>query len=214
VKKIRKKPIIGILGGISSGKSTVAAEFAKLGCAVIDADAIAHQLLDKKSITKKIIQLFGESIIDSDGKISRRALADIVFADEDKLLLLNEILHPLVLRQTRKLIKTFNNRQKIKAIVLDMPLLAEVGWTNLCNRIIFVKSNKNLRITRAIKMGIPKDNIKKREKFQISLDKKQMLADNMVENNSDFSALVSQVDNIFIDIIGKKISGIGRNAVV
>ena len=202
VKKNRKKPIIGILGGISSGKSTVAAEFAKLGCAVIDADAIAHQLLDRKAVRDKIVRLFEKSILDSAGKIDRKKLARIVFADVDKLLQLNGILHPLVLRKTRQLLKTYNSRNYIKAIVLDIPLLAEAGWTKLCSNIIFVKCRKNLRLQRAKKLGFTENQLKKREKFQISLDNKANLADNTIENNSDFSALVRQVSGIFAGITG------------
>jgi dephospho-CoA kinase len=204
VNKTIKKPIIGILGGISSGKSSVAAEFAKLGCAVIDADVIAHQLLEKKGVVQKIVHLFGPSVLNTERKIDRKKLAKIVFVDVDKLLQLNKILHPLVLRKTKQLIKTCENEDKMKAIVLDMPLLAEVGWDKLCNRIIFVKSRKKMRAARAKKLGFTENQLKKREKFQISLDKKFRLADNIIENNSDFSALVRQVDKIFSNIIGKK----------
>ena len=97
--KAGKKPIIGILGGICSGKSTVAAEFAKLGCEVVDADKIAHELLEKKAIREKIVGLFGETVLDSAGKIDPKKLADIVFVDTNKLSSLNSIIHPFVLEQ-------------------------------------------------------------------------------------------------------------------
>jgi len=79
------KPIIGIMGGIGSGKSTVAREFGKLGCAVIDADKIAHDLLDEGAVRERIVGLFGGGILDSAGKIDRRELARVVFGDVDKL---------------------------------------------------------------------------------------------------------------------------------
>jgi dephospho-CoA kinase len=94
-----EKPIIGILGGIGSGKSTVAAEFAKLGCKVIDADKIAHELLKKEAVRDKIVSLFGRAILDSAGKIDHRKLAEVVFGDADKLSSLNKIIHPLVLER-------------------------------------------------------------------------------------------------------------------
>lgn len=204
MKKNKKKPIIGILGGICSGKSTVAAEFGKLGCAIIDADAITHELLEKKTVKEKIIHIFGSSVLDLEAKIDRKKLAKVVFVDVDKLSKLNKLLHPLVLRRTKMLIKKYNSQRKINAIVLDIPLLVEAGWTKLCNRIIFVKSRTNLRAKRAIKRGLNEYQLKKREKFQIFLDKKSSLADNIVENNSDFSALVRQVDKIFSNIIGNE----------
>ena len=196
--KAGKKPIIGIMGGICSGKSTAAAEFAKLGCKVIDADKIAHNLLDKEDIKDKIVGIFGEDVLDSVGKIDKKKLADIVFADTDKLSSLNEIIHPFVLERAEELIKQYNRDNQVKAIVLDMPLLAEVGWDKRCDNLIFVDCERPLRIKRAKKKGIFDENqLKIRENFQISLDKKVSIADNSIDNNSGFSALAKQVTEIF-----------------
>jgi dephospho-CoA kinase len=192
-----KKPIIGILGGIASGKSTVAAEFAKLGCKVIDADKIAHEILERKSVKEKIVASFGQGILDSAGKIDRQKLADVVFADADKLLSLNGVIHPLVLERAEELIEQYNRQNQVRAIVLDMPLLVEVGWAERCDKLIFVDCKKKIRADRAKKMGFDKNKLKIRENFQISLDNKSKLADNTVENNSDFSALVRQVADNF-----------------
>jgi len=205
-----KKPIIGILGGIGSGKSTVAAEFAKLGCKVIDADTIAHELLDEPSVKEKVVVLFGRSILNPEGKIDRGKLAEVVFADvrsqkseirsqksESALCLLSSVLHPLVLQRARELIKQYDCQNQVKAIVLDMPLLVEVGWDKRCDKLIFVDCEQKLRLDRAKKLGFDKNQVKIRENFQISLDNKANLADNTIENNSDFSVLAKQVVNIF-----------------
>lgn len=198
----KKKPIIGILGGIASGKSAVAAEFAKLGCKVIDADKIAHKFLEKKAVRGKIVGLFGQSILNSAGKIDRKKLADIVFADADKLLSLNSIVHPLVLARVEQLIERYNRQNQGRAIVLDMPLLVEVGWVKRCDRLVFVDCRRQLRTDRAKKMGIfGKNQLKVRENFQISLDNKADLADNTVNSNSDFSGLARQVADIFSHIV-------------
>jgi len=201
VGNIRDKPVIGVLGGIGSGKSTVAAEFAKLGCKVIDADEIAHELLDEPAVKEKIIASFGRSILDSDGKIDREKLAEVVFADARKLSSLNEIIHHLVLQRAEELIKQYNRRNQVKAIVLDMPLLVEVGWNKRCDKLIFVDCEQKIRLKRAKKMGFDKNQVKIRENFQISLDNKANLADNMIENNSDFSAMAKQVAGIFTYIV-------------
>jgi dephospho-CoA kinase len=192
-----KKTIIGILGGIGSGKSTVAAEFAKLGCEVIDADKIAHELLDEPTVKKKIIGIFSRAVLDSSGKIERKKLAKIVFADADKLSSLNAVIHPLVLQRAEEIIEQCNRQRQVKAIVLDMPLLVEVGWEKRCDKLIFVDCEKKIRLKRAKKMGFDENQVKIRENFQISLDNKVDLADNTVENNSDFSALAKQVTDIF-----------------
>jgi len=199
-----EKPVIGIMGGIGSGKSTVAAEFANLGCRVIDADKIAHELLDQEAVKEKIVASFGRAVLDGAGKIDRRKLAGFVFSDAEKLSFLNRIIHPLVLERVEKLIRQYSRQRHVKAIVLDMPLLLEVGWAERCDKLIFVNSEQRLRENRAKKMGFDENHLKIRENFQISLDKKVGLADNTVENNSDFSALVRQVADIFSDIMGNR----------
>lgn len=197
-----KKPIIGILGGIGSGKTAVANEFAKLGCKVIDADRIAHELLERKNVKEKVTSLAGEGILDSAGQIDRKKLADVVFADADKLSSLNKIIHPFVLKRAEQLINQYNRQNEVRAIVLDMPLLLEVGWAKRCDKLIFVDCKRQLRVKRAKKIGIFDENqLKIRENFQISLDKKVSIADNVIDNNSGFSALAKQVADIFSNIV-------------
>ena len=205
MNKPRKKPVIGIVGGIGSGKSTVAAEFAKLGCKTIDADKIAHELLDEPAIKEKIVASFGQVILESAGKIDHRRLANIVFTDGDKLSLLNSIIHPPVLARTEQLIDQYNHQPEVAAIVLDMPLLVEVGWAKRCDKLIFVDCNRKSRIARAKKIGVFDENqLKIRENFQISLDNKANISDNIIDSNSDFSALVRQVVNIFSCIVDNR----------
>jgi len=202
VGKAGTKPIIGILGGVCSGKSTVAKEFAKLGCGVIDADKIAHEMLEKKDVAEKVVATFGGAILDSAGEIDHKKLADIVFSDANKLSSLNEIIHPLVLERAEELIRQYNRQNQVKAIVLDMPLLVEVGWAKRCDKLVFVECNRQLRVDRAKKMGVFDENqLKIRENFQISLDTKANFTDNTINNNSGFSALAKQVANIFSDIV-------------
>jgi dephospho-CoA kinase len=197
-----KKPIIGILGGVASGKSTVATEFAGLGCKVIDADEIAHQLLDEQPTKDKVISVFGDAILGSGGRIDRGKLGDIVFADAEKLSVLNSILHPLVLARVEQFIDRYNRQAQIKAIVLDMPLLAEVGWAERCDRLIFIDCEQRIRADRAKKMGIfPKNQLKVRENLQIPIDDKARLADNTIDNNSGLSELARQVTEIFSGIV-------------
>jgi len=196
-----RKPIIGIIGGIASGKSTVAREFGKRGCAVISADAIAHELLQEKPVRDEIVGLFGPEILDAGGQIDRRKLAEIVFADEKKLAALNKVIHPRVLKRTEELISQYNLGTHTQAIVLDVPLLIEVGWAGRCDRLIFVQCDRQRRAERAARAGLLDEReIEIREKFQISLDKKAKLADNTIDNNSDFSTLVRQINEIFSDI--------------
>ena len=198
----RKKPIIGIIGGIASGKSTVAAQFGALGCAVISADAIAHELLEQEPVRAELVRQFGQDILLPSGAIDRRRLARLVFADAEKLCALNKVIHPRVLERTEELIAEYNSCNHVLAIVLDMPLLVEVGWAGRCDRLILVKCDAAQRARRAKQAGfLDEREIKIREKFQISLDKKAELADNTIDNNSDFSTLVRQIKEIFSGIV-------------
>ena len=202
MRQKKRKKIIGILGGIYSGKSTVAAAFGRLGCAVIDADKIAHKMLEKPKIKKELSKLFGYGIINKSNKIDRRKLADIVFASKEKIARLNRIIHPPVLARIEQLIEEFNRRPDVKAIVLDVPLLAEIGWTKRCDRLIFVGCSPKKRYVRAKKSGLFNENkLKIREKFQISLDKKKKIAENTIDNNLDLISLDRQVAEIFSNIM-------------
>jgi dephospho-CoA kinase len=197
-----QKPLIGIIGGIASGKSTVAAEFGKLGCAVISADAIVHELLGKPWVREEVIRLFGPGVLNACGGLDRQRLAAIVFADAQRLSALNQVIHPHVFRRTEELIAQYNEDNHVKAIVLDMPLLVEVGWADRCDRVIFVDCDRKQRIARAVRKGLLNEkDIEIRENSQISLDKKAKLADNTLDNNSDFATLVRQIQDIFSHII-------------
>ena len=173
-----------------------------MGCKVVDADKIAHELLDKSNVREEIVGSFGKAILEPSGKIDHKKLADIVFCDGEKLSTLNKILHRLVLEQAEELIKQYNSQNQVKAIVLDMPLLVEVGWAKKCDNLIFVDCERQIRAARAKKVGFFDENqLKIRENFQISLDNKSSVADNSIDNNSDFSTLVRQVTEIFSDIV-------------
>jgi dephospho-CoA kinase len=186
------------MGGIASGKSTVAKELAARGCAVIDADKIAKQLLRSKDVKKKIRDVFGSGVFDRSGRVNRKKLAERVFADARAVKAINTIIHPLVLGKTSELIRKYQRQPAVKAIVLDMPLLAEVGWNKRCHKLIFVRCDEKIRLKRARKKGIlTKNELKKRENFQISLDKKKKMANFIIDNNSDESELAKQVEKVF-----------------
>ena len=201
VSKRNTKPLIGIVGGIASGKSSVAAEFAKLGCAVIDADAIVHRLLETDAVRDEIVAQFGPEVLDGTGRVNRRELGRIVFMDSRKVAALNAIIHPRVLEETEELLARYQRDSRAKAVVLDMPLLLEVGWAQRCDKVIFVDCANERRFERARRTrSLTEREVKKRENFQISLDTKKRRADNTIDNNSEFSTLVRQTNDIFSGI--------------
>ena len=199
------KPIIGIMGAIGSGKSTVSNLLGEIGCAVIDADKMAHNLLEKPEIKKDVVNLFGEQILTEAGEIDRKKLGDIVFKDMQHLSLLNKIIHPAVIAEIERRIDLFQQKNGVKAIVLDIPLLVELGWDKRCQYMIFIECSLKNRLARLkIKNGINKKDLKKRENLQISLDKKAEISHYKVQNNSDICVLAKQLGDIFSVIISKE----------
>jgi dephospho-CoA kinase len=135
------------------------------------------------------------------GGIDRTALADRIFDDPDELEALNAMIHPQVLAEVEKRIGTYRLDDRYPAIVLDMPLLLEVGWDRRCDRIVFVQCDAPQRSRNfQQKLGCKTADLEKREKNQISLDKKEARADNIVINNSDLATLVKQVTEIFTNV--------------
>jgi dephospho-CoA kinase len=200
-----KKPIIGLLGGIGSGKSTVAAAFGAAGGAVIDADAITHVLLEREDVRARLIDVLGAGILNSNGLIDRAALAQVAFGQPETLKCLTDVLHPLVLERTEALIKGYQADPSTRGIVLDMPLLLEVGWEKKCDFLVFVdcrEEKRHDRIKKNAKIDI--EQLKIRENFQISLDKKKQKAHYTINNNSDKSDMAEQVAQIFSSMTGSK----------
>ena len=199
------KPVIGILGGIGSGKSTVAACFVKLGCGLIDADAIAHDILSEPDVLNTLTPRWGPDVLNSEGGPDHRRIAEIVFNSQDELDFLNGLIHPRVLERCQAAINVYRNDPNVRGIVLDMPLLMEVGWEKKCNFLVFVDCSGEKRAERIAEKGkIDIEQLKKRENFQISLDKKREKAHYRVNNNSDRSDITEQVAQIFSSMAGSK----------
>jgi dephospho-CoA kinase len=191
------KPVVGILGGIGSGKSTVANQFANLGCAVIEADKIAHEIINNEDIIDSISSVFGDDILSSNGMIDRSKLAARVFDDTERLDKLQAIVHPPVIEACEQLLTQYLSTPSVPAVIMDVPLLLESGMDDCCNVLIFVDCPDLQRFQRAAKKGLSEEQIKKRENFQISLDKKRQIAHYTIKNNSDMSYLTEQVVRVY-----------------
>jgi dephospho-CoA kinase len=202
VQKQNKKPVIGILGAIASGKSTVAKELQTLGCAVIDADTMAKDFLKHQDVKQQIRERFGDGVFDPAGAVDRAKLADVVFDDAKAVQAIDDIIHPRVMKEVEGLMEQFQNDPAVKALVLDVPLLLEVGWEKRCDKLIFVRCDEQKRQARVEKRGFfDKNQLKKREIFQISLDKKEKISHYIVNNNDSLSELTRQIGEIFPALI-------------
>ncbi len=181
--KAQKIPVIGLIGGIGAGKSTVAAELAALGCVVIDGDEIGHELLTEDSVKDSIRQRWGDDVFDADDEVSRPALGAMVFADADELAALNTILHPRIRQELKRRIGEARAQRNLEAIVLDAAVLIEADWQDLCSTVVFVDAPRSARLARVQAQRNWDDvGLSARENLQIGLDKKRAMADHVLSN--------------------------------
>lgn len=193
------------MGGIASGKSTVAASFGRLGCAVIDADRIAHQVLEKEDIKEKVLLEFGRDLLTPTNQIEKKRLAERAFACRQAAQRLNAIVHPPVMAEIQQKIEQLQREGRVPAIVLDAPLLVEAGGQVLCDVLVFVDADDTIRLKRWLHTKPYDENeLKKRENLQISLDKKRKMAHYIIYNNSDASEVAEQVAQLLSDITSGK----------
>jgi len=200
----QRKAVIGIIGGVGAGKSTVAAELARLGCALIDADRIGHDVLTRNDVREQLRLRWGEGMFGPDGSVDRDALGRAVFEDPRALTELNGILHPLIRQEGEHQLARCVDRPDIPAVVIDAPLLVEAGWDSLCTHLIYVRSVEEDRLQRVIRdRGWDKKKWQERESSQISVDTKARTCEYIIDNTSSVPHLVEQIR----DILGRILAG-------
>jgi dephospho-CoA kinase len=204
-EKGKQKPVIGLTGQIAAGKSLVAGIFAELGCAVINADVLAHEILEEVETKKFLRQRFGEDIFTSDGCVDRKRLGTVVFNDADRKKELEGFIHPRVIARQRELIEAYQADDRYKAIVIEVPLLLETGLQAECNWVILVEADLSIRQSRVCKnRNWSEEELSRREKFLYSIYLKRAVADAIVYNNSTIDACRQQVEKIFSRIISSE----------
>jgi len=193
-KTSEKSPIIGLTGGVGCGKSTVARQFERLGCAVISADELNHDVIGLPKVVQQIQQWWGQRMLDGQGRIARGAVGRVVFEDESELKKLTDLVHPLVELRERELLEVYVADPAVRAVVLDVPLLIEVGQDKWCDTIVFIEADEHIRQERVRqKLGWGPEQRKKVEKLQLGLDIKAEMADYTLRNNSTISDLYDHV---------------------
>lgn len=194
-KPVPRQPVIGLVGGVGSGKSLVASMLHDLGCRIVSADRIGHELLAAPQIIASLTERFGQGILDADGAVDRSAVARIVFGSAEALADLNTIVHPpLKAELTRRIGEYRADPGFDGAIVLDAALLLDTDWHELCDVIVFVDAPLETRLERVrADRGWSGEELARREKNQKSLDLKRSNSDHIVRNNSSVSHLRQQV---------------------
>lgn len=192
-----KKPILGIIGGIGSGKSTVARLFAEQHGFLIAGDQLGHEALTDPAVRHKVIERFGREIVDDHGTIDRRKLGARVFAERGELRALEERVFPYIERRIREEIALAQRKEDVDFIVLDAAIMLEAGWGKVCDRLIFVEAARAVRLERlARKHGWSEEEVAAREQMQMDLLAKKARADFVVDNGSDATAATEQVREV------------------
>lgn len=209
------KPIIGLAGGIGSGKSHVAGILRELGCVVIDSDAQARQAYETEAVRAQIRQWWGEEVFTPEGKVDRRAIARRVFASPDERERLEQLIHPVVAAARDRQMAEYATDKSVLAFVWDTPLLFEKGLDSHCDAIIFVEADFAKRVRRvADSRGWSDDELRRRENFQLGLDKKRSFSHYILTDMVDAEEFRSQVSQTLSQILAnqhlRRTSGCGR----
>jgi len=198
----KNRPTIGLMGAPGSGKSLVANQLASMGCAVIDADALARQVLEEADIKSKIAAWWGPGVLTPSGKVDRAELARIVFADPAQLKRLEALVHPRVHRLREALKRRALAREDTQAVVEDCPLLLETGIDKQCDALIFVEAAFQTRLGRVSRTrGWGVRELTRRDKSQMPLDIKRRRADYVISNDAEEAHCLEQTRRVLSQII-------------
>jgi len=191
--------VIGLVGGIASGKSLVARQFSELGGVVLDADGAGHEVLELPEVRDALGARWGLDIFDSEGRVDRRAVARKVFDPQDvdriELHFLEEITHPLIRDRLQARIDSVRKHGACLAVILDAPLMLEAGWDRFCQEILFVEAPRAERLRRAIESrGWTEAQFEAREAAQWPVEQKRKRATQVIDNSGDPQAVHPQVE--------------------
>ncbi len=191
--------VVGLTGGIATGKSTVARLFQECGAAVIDADVLARQAVEPgKPAWRDIVRTFGKGILNSDRTINRRALGAIVFRAPAKLRQLNAIVHPRVARAQARLVREIARKDPDAVIIYDVPLLFEAAAHRRMDKIVVVTADRKTQIARLQRRNhLTRAEALRRIRSQMPLGKKVNQADYVLDGSLPIAQLRREVARIF-----------------
>ena len=193
--------IVGLTGGIASGKDTVAVIFNDLGAEIIDADKIGNNLINAEisgdNIPAKIVGYFGKDILNNSGWIDKKRLADIVFKDRKKLESLNRIMHPEIIR----IIKEQITLQIASVIIINAPLIVEAEATSLVDKLIVISVSMENQIARLrARSSLTREEACRRINAQLPIKEKEKFADFIIDNNNGLEETEKQVKKIWKEL--------------
>ncbi|HYF14981.1 MAG TPA: dephospho-CoA kinase [Phycisphaerales bacterium] len=198
----RRGLVLGLVGGIGAGKSSVARILEDMGFLVMDADRSAKEALDRPDVRGALVSWWGERVLGPDGRIDRRAVGDIVFADPAERRRLEELVHPIVKAGRGGLVERAFEEGR-SGVVIDAPLLFEAGSDADCDAVIFVDAPLEQRRARVRSRGWSDEELSRREAAQLPLDEKKRRSDAVVVNDTDLETLRRRVAGVVSDLIAR-----------
>ena len=205
--------IVGLTGGIASGKTTVAELLKEEGATTLDADQIARELVQPhRPAWNELIRSFGKKILLKDGSIDRKKLAEKVFVDPDQRKRLNQILHPLITDEIERRIREIGQKDPEAIVVIDAPLLIEVGYHRRMDKLIVVISTQTEQIERLkVRDGINSEEALRILSSQMPLEEKAKFADFVIRNEGSVAEIRKRTKEVFQEL--KKIERDERHPV-
>jgi dephospho-CoA kinase len=196
--------IVGVTGGVGTGKSTVTNFFRELGAYIIDWDELARQVTRPHSKAwREIVEYFGKGILNDDLTINRQKLADIVFFDQEKLEKLNQIVHPQVFKEDERITNEIKKHDSDALVIKDIPLLLEVVPVISVDKLVVVSASKQTQLTRLQKKGMSVTEAQRRMKAQLPLEEKIKCADFVINNDGSPEETKRQVTEIYSLLVRK-----------
>lgn len=193
--------VVGLTGGICSGKTTVARMFAKRGAFIIDADEIAHELQEPgQAIYRALVRAFGQGILGEDRRIDRARLGNLVFADPEKRRELEAIMHPAIQRECEARIEKAR-KTGTKICIVDAALLIEVGASRRFDKVIVVAAPEKVQLERLLTRGLSQEEAIRRIRSQIPVEEKVRHAHYVIENSGSLEETEQQVERIFEELL-------------
>lgn len=195
--------IIGLTGGIASGKSTVSRALRDLGAIVIDADEVAHTIMEPgKPAWEDIIEHFGSTVLNADQTIDREKLGAIVFNNPERLQVLNQITHPRVGEQFKQIITRLRAEKSDAVLFMEVPLLYETHMERICDEVWVVWVDEETQIQRLMKRdGLLREDALKRIDAQMSLDEKARRAEFVIDNRFSVEETIASATKYYNNIL-------------
>jgi len=191
--------LVGLTGGIGSGKSTVARMLTERGAVVIDADALGRAAVAEGTPGHaRIVEVFGEGVLGTDGEIDRQALADVVFADPARRADLEAIVHPEVQHRFAQMIERYRDTDRV--VVYDAPLIVEVGLQRAFDVLIVVTAPVETQVGRLVERGMEENDARARIAAQLPMEQKAAVADELLDNEGTLEDLEGQVERLWSDL--------------